>query len=60
MYVKNPQEKEDLTEVASKEQEGKSTQIESNPFLSLVSPNLRVIYSQLLSKYPENMRDTSK
>ena len=60
MYVKNPQEKEDLTEVASKEQEGESTQIESNPFLSLVSPNLRVIYSQLLSKYPETMRDTSK
>ena len=60
MYVKNPQEKEDLTEVASKEQEGESTQIESNPFLSLVSPNLRVIYSQLLFKYPETMRDTSK
>ena len=60
MYVKNPQEKEDLIEVASKEQDGESTQIESNPFLSLVSPNLRVIYSQLLSKYPETMRDTSK
>ena len=60
MYVKNPQEKEDLTEVASKEQVGESTQIESNPFLSLVSPNLRVIYSQLLFKYPETMRDTSK
>ena len=60
MYVKNPQEKEDLTEVASKEQEGESTQIESNPFLSLVSPNLRVIYSQLLFKYLETIRDTSK
>ena len=52
VYVENPQEKEDLTEATSKEQEGESTQIESNPLLSLVSLDLRVICSQLLSKYP--------
>nr|POE98914.1 hypothetical protein CFP56_74867 [Quercus suber] len=60
MYAKNPQEKEDLIEATSKEQEGESTLTESNPLLSLVSPNLRAICSQLLSKYPETMRDTSK
>ena len=60
MYAKNPQEKEDLTEAASKEQEGESTLIESDPLLSLVSPNLRATCFLLLSKHPETMRDTSK
>ena len=30
VYAENPQEKEDLTETTSKEQEGESTLIESN------------------------------
>ena len=59
-YAENPQEKEDLTEATSKEQKGESTLTESDPFLSLVSHNLRTICSLLLSKYPETIRDTSK
>ena len=59
-YAENPQEKEDLTEATSKEQKGESTLKESDPLLSLVSPNLRAICSLLLLKYPETMRDTSK
>ena len=49
-----------MIEATSKEHEGESTQTESDPLLSLVSPNLRATYSQLFSKYPETMRDTSK
>ena len=49
-----------MIEAISKEHEGESTQTESDPLLSLVSPNLRATYSQLFSKYPETMRDTSK
>ena len=49
-----------MIEATSKEHEGESTQTESNPLLSLVSPNLRATYSQLFSKYPETIRDTSK
>ena len=60
MYAENPQEKEDLTQATSKEQEGESTQTEYDPLLSLVSPDLKAICSQLLSKYLETMRDTSK
>ena len=60
VYAENPQEKEDLTKVTSKEQEVESTQTESNPLLLLVSPNMRVICSLLLSKYPETIRDTNK
>nr|POE90274.1 hypothetical protein CFP56_74897 [Quercus suber]POE98407.1 hypothetical protein CFP56_53154 [Quercus suber] len=60
VYTENPQDKEDLTEATSKEQEGESTSIASDPLLSLVSPNLRVTCSLLLSKYPKTMRDTSK
>nr|POE89670.1 hypothetical protein CFP56_38058 [Quercus suber] len=60
VYVENPQEKEDLTKATSKEQEGESTLTKSDPLLSLVSPNLRPTCSLLLSKHPENMRDTSK
>ena len=60
VYPENPQEKEDLTEATSKEQEGESAQTKSDPLLSLVSPNPRAICSLLLSKYPEIMRDTSK
>ena len=60
VYTENPQEKEDLTEATSKEQEGESTPIASDPLLLLVSPNHRVICSLLLFKYPKTMRDTSK
>ena len=60
MCTENPQEKGDLIEATSKEQEGESTLTISNPLLLLVSPNLRVTCSLLLSKYPETMRDTSK
>ena len=60
VYTENPQEKEDLTEATSKEQEGESTSTASDPLLSLVSPNLRVICSLLLYKYPKTMKDTSK
>ena len=60
MYAKNPQEKEDLIEATSKEQKGESTLTELDPLLLLVSPNLRTIFSLLLLKYPETMRDTSK
>ena len=49
VYVENLQEKEDLTEATSKEQEGESSLIESDPLLSLVSPNLRATCSLLLS-----------
>ena len=60
VYSENPQKKEDLTEATSKEQESESTQTESDPLLLLVTPDLRAIYSQLLSKYPKTMMDTSK
>ena len=56
--IENPQEKGDLTEATSKEQEGESTLTASDPLLSLVSPNLRVTCSLLLSKL--SVRDTSK
>ena len=59
-YAENPQEKEDLTEATSKEQKGESTLTESDPLLSLVSPNLRATCSLLLSKHPETMRDINK
>ena len=45
MYAENPQEKEDLTQATSKEQEGESTQTEYDPLLSLVSPDLKAICS---------------
>nr|POE60169.1 hypothetical protein CFP56_45112 [Quercus suber] len=41
VYAENSQEKEDLTEATSKEQEGENTQTESGPLLSLVSPDLK-------------------
>ena len=37
VYAKNPQEKEDLVEATSKDQESESTQTESNPLLLLIS-----------------------
>ena len=46
MYTENSQEKKDLTEATSKEQESESA--------------LRVACSLLLSKYLETMKDTSK
>ena len=49
-----------MIEATSKEQEGESTQTKFDPLLSLVSPDLKAICSQLLSKYPETIRDTSK
>ena len=49
VYAENLQEKEDLTKATSKEQEGESTLIESDPLLSLVSPNLRATFSLFLS-----------
>ena len=49
-----------MIEATSKEHEGESTQTESDPLLSLVSLDLRAIYSQLLSKYPKTIKDTSK
>jgi len=58
--IENPQEKEDLTEATSKDQEGYRTPTASDPLLSLVSPNLIVTCSLSLSKYPETMRDTNK
>ena len=60
MYAKNPQEKEDIAKATSKDQESESTQTESDPLLSLISPDLRVTCSQLLLKYLETMKDTSK
>ena len=60
VYTENAQEKEDLTEATSKEQEGESTQTKSNPLLLMVSPNLRATCSLLLSKYLETMKDTNK
>ena len=59
MRIENPYEKRDLTEATSKEQESESIPTASNPLLSLVSPNLRVTCSLLLSKYLETMRDTN-
>ena len=60
VYAKNPQEKEDLAEATSKDQESESTQIESDLLFSLISPNLRATCSQLLSKYPKTMKDINK
>ena len=60
MFVENPQDKEDITEATSKEQDGESTQTNFDPLLSPISLDLRVIYSQLLSKYRETIKDTSK
>ncbi|XP_065621464.1 ubiquitin C-terminal hydrolase 12 isoform X1 [Quercus suber] len=59
-YAENPQKKEDFAEATSKNQEGESTQIDSDPLFSLLSPDLRATCSQLLSKYPETMKDTNK
>ena len=42
MCTDNPQEREDFIEVTSKDQESESTQTESDPLLSLISPDLRV------------------
>ena len=58
--AKNPQEKEDLVEATSKDQESESTLTESNPLLLLISLYLGATCSQLLSKYPETMKDTRK
>ena len=60
VYAKNPQEIEDLVEATSKDQESESTQTESNPLLLLISLYLGATCSQLLSKYPETMKDTRK
>ena len=60
MYVENPQEKEDFTKVTSKDQESESTQTDSDPLFSSLSPDLRATCSQLLSKYPETMQDINK
>ena len=60
VYVENPQEKEDLAEATSKDHESESTQTESNPLLSFISPDLKATCSQLLSKYLETMKDTNK
>ena len=60
MFVENPQDKEDITEATSKEQDGESTQTNFDPLLSPISLDLRAICSQLLSKYRETIKDTSK
>ena len=60
VYAKNPQEKEELVEATSKDQESESTLTESNPLLLLISLYLGATCSQLLSKYPETMKDTRK
>ncbi|KAL4599353.1 hypothetical protein ACB092_11G120600 [Castanea dentata] len=60
VYAENPQEKEDFAEATSKDQEGESTQTDSDPLFSLLSPDLRATCSQLLSKYPETMKDANK
>jgi len=60
VYTDNPQEKEDFTEVTSKDQENESTEADPNPLMSLLSPPLKVVCSKLLSKYPKIMRDTNK
>ncbi|XP_030962283.1 ubiquitin carboxyl-terminal hydrolase 12-like isoform X1 [Quercus lobata] len=60
VYVENPQKKEDFARATSKDQEGESTQTDSDPLFSLLSPDLRATCSQLLSKYPEMMKDTNK
>ena len=60
VYTDNPQEKEDFTEVTSKDQESESTKADSNPLISLLSPLLKAVCSKLLLKYPEIVRDTEK
>ena len=45
VYAKNPQEKEDLTEVTSKDQERESTKTDFDSLLSLLSPDLRATCS---------------
>nr|POE52424.1 hypothetical protein CFP56_66182 [Quercus suber] len=60
VYTDNPQEKEDFTEVTSKDQERESTKVDSNPLISLLSPPLKAVCSKLLSKYPEIVGDTNK
>ena len=60
VYAKNPQEKEYFTEATSKNQESESTKANSDPLFSLLSPDLKATYSQLLSKYPEIMKDFDK
>ena len=60
VYAENPQKTEDFAEATSKDQEGESTQTNSDPLFLLLSPDLRATCSQLLSKYPEMMKDTNK
>ena len=60
VYIDNPQEKEDFTEVTSKDQESESTKADSNPLISLLSPLLKAVCSKLLLKYPEIVGDTEK
>ena len=60
VYAENPQKKEDFAEATSKDQEGESTHTDFDPLFSLLSPDLRATCSQLLSKYPETMKDTNK
>ena len=60
VYAENPQKTEDFAEATSKDQEGESTQTDSDPLFLLLSPDLRATCSQLLSKYPEMMKDTNK
>ena len=60
VYTKNPQEKEDFAKATSKDQESESTKTNFDPLFSLLSPNLRATCSQLLSKYPEMMKDIDK
>ena len=60
VYTNNFQEKEDFTEVTSKDQESESTEADPNPLILLLSPALKVVCSKLLSKYLEIMRDNDK
>ena len=56
VYVENPQEKEDLAEATSKDQESESTQIESDPLLPLISPDLRATILNLLNCSPNILK----
>ena len=56
VYVKNPQEKEDIVEATSKDQESESTQTESDPLLPLISPDLRATILNLLNCSPNILK----
>ena len=56
VYVKNPQEKEDIVEATSKDQESESTQIESDPLLPLISLDLRATILNLLNCSPNILK----